>query len=256
MTAASGAPRLVRQVGVVVPARDEEAALPSCLAALAAAAAHARDGAGVGVDVVVVLDRCVDDSAAVVARWPAVVAVEVDAGNVGRARAAGFDRLTRGGAPPDLWLATTDADSVVPRDWLSVQVEHARAGADLVLGTVDVVDWSPHPREVEERWRAAYDVADGHPHVHGANVGFSAAAYRDVGGFAHLDRDEDVALAAALAHRRVVRTGAIPVLTSARAHARARGGFADHLRSLRGLGGVVASAQASQGNGSTKVALT
>ena len=59
-----------------------------------------------------------------------------------------------------------------------------------------------------------------------------ADAYVGVGGFPSLDRDEDVALVAALAHRRVVRTGAIPVVTSARLRSRTGGGFADHLASL------------------------
>src|SRR5690606_39684918 len=40
---------------------------------------------------------------------------------------------------------------------------------------------------------------DGHPHVHGANLGVSAAAYRAVGGFPPLAAHEDQALVAALA---------------------------------------------------------
>ena len=127
-------------------------------------------------------------------------------------------------APGRLWLATTDADSRVPPHWLSRQLELADDGADLVVGTVEVDDWSAHPPYVEQRWRAGYDQRDGHGHVHGANVGARADAYLEVGGFPSLDRDEDVALVAALAHRRVVRTGTIPVLTSARLRSRAAAG--------------------------------
>jgi hypothetical protein len=63
-------------------------------------------------------------------------------------------------------------------------------------------------------------------------VGLRADAYLEAGGFATLERDEDVALVAALAHRPVVRTGAIPVVTSARTAGRAGGGFADFLAGL------------------------
>ena len=71
-----------------------------------------------------------------------------------------------------------------------------------------------------------------HRHVHGANVGCRADAYVAAGGFLALSSDEDVALAGALAGRRTVRTGAIPVLTSARRVARLHGGFADYLIKL------------------------
>lgn len=224
----------VRAAAVVVPARDEEELLPACLDALAVAVTRARRG-GVPTDVVVVLDRCVDGSAAVVRDRSWARAVEVTAGTVGWARAAGFaDVIARHRHLPRrrLWLATTDADSRVPPDWLVRQVALAERGADVVLGTVEVDDWSDHPEQVETRWRAAYTPRDGHGHVHGANVGLRADAYLEVGGFANLQRDEDVALVAALAHRPVVRTGAIPVLTSARRRGRAGGGFADHLADL------------------------
>ena len=102
----------------------------------------------------------------------------------------------------------------------------------MVLGTVDVDDWSPHPAHIQRRWRAFYRPSAGHGHVHGANVGLRADAYLDAGGFASLDRDEDVTLVALLAHRRVARTASIPVLTSARRSGRASGGFADHIAGL------------------------
>jgi hypothetical protein len=223
---------VIERVGVVVPARDEEALLPGCLDALALAVTEV----GVPVDVVVVLDRCTDASAAVVARRPWVRAVAVDAGNVGRARSVGCAAVLRGHAPGGLdrlWLASTDADSRVPASWLTTQLRLAADGTDVVLGTVDVDDWGDHPAHVQRRWRSTYVAADGHPHVHGANVGCRADAYSGAGGFLALSSDEDVALAGALASagRRVVRTGAIPVLTSARRVARA-GGFAGFLAQL------------------------
>ena len=221
-------------VGVVVPARDESELLPLALVALADAVTAARRR-GVQVDLVVVADSCADDTAAV-ARAHGVRVLEVELGAVGPARAIGLrDILDRHPLVPRdrLWLATTDADSRVPKHWIVAQVDLAASGADLVLGTVEVDDWTGHPPYVEAAWRAGYDHRDGHGHVHGANVGARADAYEAVGGFPALELDEDVALVAALAHRRVVRTGAIPVLTSARATARAQGGFAEFLGGLR-----------------------
>jgi hypothetical protein len=227
---------VIERVGVVVPARDEEVLLPGCLDALEAAVAPVR-AAGVEVAVVVVLDRCTDGSAAVVTARPWVRGVAVDAGNVGLARSVGCAEVLRRVEPAGLsrtWLASTDADSRVPAHWLTTQLELAARGADVVLGTVDVDDWSDHPTHVRHAYQAAYDASDGHRHVHGANVGCRADAYLAAGGFLALSSDEDVALISALAgaDRVVVRTAAIPVLTSARRVGRASGGFAQHLAQL------------------------
>ncbi len=243
----------VTGVAVVVPARDEEELLPGCLDALRTAAERVEHD-GVPVEVLVVLDRCHDASADVVAARPWARAMAVVAGNVGAARAAGFADVLAGHPPSalgTLWLATTDADSRVPADWLARQVALAGSGADLVLGTVEVDDWTQHPPQVASQWRAAYRPEDGHPHVHGANAGLRAEAYVQVGGFAALDHGEDVALVAALAHRRVVRTGGIPVVTSARCDARAPRGFGEHLAGLGAparVSGPAASARGRPGS--------
>jgi glycosyltransferase involved in cell wall biosynthesis len=220
-------------VGVVVPAHNEEELLPKALTALAVATLAARRR-GLAVAVLVVADDC-HDATVEVAQAHGVDVLEVRERAVGRARAAGFAVLVErlGQLPPDrLWLASTDADSQVPPQWITHQVDLADAGADLVLGTVDVDDWSGHAEHVELTWRAGYDRRDGHRHVHGANVGARADASLAVGGFDGLDTGEDVALATALRHRRVVRSGAVPVLTSARVRPRAPGGFGDHLLAL------------------------
>jgi glycosyltransferase involved in cell wall biosynthesis len=222
-------------VGVVVPAHDEARLLPACLAAIGTAATRARSHHDLAVDVVVVLDRCTDASADVVRGHPWARGVEVVAGNVGTARSVGCRAVLERHRPAPastLWLATTDADSRVPPDWLLRHLQLAAAGAEVVLGTVDVDDWSGHPPHVPSGWRQAYSPGDGHRHVHGANLGIRADVYLAVGGFGAHHRDEDVALAAAAAHRRVARTAAIPVLTSSRGRGRAAGGFADHLASL------------------------
>lgn len=230
--------RPVRAVGVVVPAHDEQDLIPACLASLRRAAAHPALR-GVPVHLVPVLDACSDDTG-----LHAPQAVEVSAGNVGVARAAGFTEVLRreaGRPAAELWLATTDADSVVPPDWLAEQLALARAGVDVVAGTVQVRDWSEQPAEVRRRFRQTYGTpAAGHLHVHGANLGLSAAAYLDAGGVPPLALAEDQALVDVLRTRarRLVSTGRIPVVTSARRESRTTGGFADHLRSLDDPGGT------------------
>ena len=222
----------VRAVGVVVPAHDEQALLPACLASLRVAATHPALF-GVEVHVVPVLDACTDDSGLL-----APGAVEVQARNVGVARAAGFSEVLRreGGRPPgELWLATTDADSVVPADWLAEQLALADRGVDVVAGTVTVQDWSQQPGVVRERFARTYgSPGEGHLHVHGANLGLSAAAYLEAGGVPPLALAEDQALVDVLRvrARSLVATGRIPVITSARRESRTAGGFADHLRAL------------------------
>lgn len=223
----------MRAVGVVVPAHDERALLPGCLAALRVAARHPAL-AGIEVHVVPVLDDCSDDTGEV-----APGALEVRAGNVGIARAAGFAEVLarEAGRPPgQLWLATTDADSTVPPDWLAEQLRLAAAGVEVVAGTVRVADWSEQPAAVRRTFGTTYGrPGAGHTHVHGANLGLSAAAYLDAGGLPPLALAEDAALMGALRARarQVVSTGRIPVVTSARRESRTAGGFADHLRGLR-----------------------
>jgi glycosyltransferase involved in cell wall biosynthesis len=222
---------MIERVGVVVPAHNEESLLPACLAAIRAATLALE----IPVCVVVVLDDCDDGTHAVVSDHPWVSVVHVQAGNVGIARAAGAAAVLQwaGATPHDrVWLATTDADSLVPPDWLSGQRELANLDWEVVVGTVAVVDWSEHDVDVAPRWSAQYLPVEDHLHIHGANFGCSAAAYLDAGGWAPLAIDEDVALLEALAHRRVIRTAMLPVITSARRDPRAVGGFGDTIRAL------------------------
>jgi glycosyltransferase involved in cell wall biosynthesis len=224
---------VIERVGVVIPAHNEESLLPACLAALRSAVIRVD----VPVHVVVVLDRCDDRSRSIVEGTPWAHVVEVDAGNVGIARAGGTRSVLRwaGGIPAEnVWLSTTDADSLVPTDWLVRQCGLANLGWEVVLGTVDVADWSEHEVDVAPRWAASYQPVEDHHHVHGANFGCSAAAYLDAGGWAPLAIDEDVAMVEALSHRRVVRSALFPVVTSARRDPRAAGGFGDTLRALAG----------------------
>ena len=111
----------MREIVVVVPAHNERERLPACLASVAAAARQAT----VPVTVVVVLDACTDRPEDAIAR--PVRALSVSGRNVGAARAAGFAAA----APRSdarTWLATTDADSVVPTTWLADPAVHIAPG--------------------------------------------------------------------------------------------------------------------------------
>jgi hypothetical protein len=227
----------VDHVVVAVPARDEEELLGRCLDGVAAAVTHLRElRPGTGTTVVVALDRCVDGSARAATR-PGVEAVGVDLGAVGPARRAavevGLARAAASGVPPrHTWLAGTDADCVVPEDWLVQQLALAEAGADLVVGTVvpdDVVDPG-----VLRAWRARHELHEGHRHVHGANLGVRADAYLAVGGFPPLPVHEDVGLVEAVraTGRPWVATDRARVRTSARTTSRVDGGFATYLAEL------------------------
>lgn len=213
-------------IGVLVPAHDEEAVLGDCLQSiLAAARCPALGGEAVGI--VVALDHCSDRSADI-CRALGVRTVAIEARCVGRARAAAAQVLLQAGAR---WLASTDADSQVPADWLSGQLA---CQADAFCGTVRVADWLDFAPSVRAAFHAGEHHVDGHPHVHGANFGVSAAAYRAVGGFASLAAHEDRALLEALDRRgfTVARCAQPAVVTSARRDARARHGFGDYLLAL------------------------
>ena len=185
----------------------------------------------------VVADACTDATAAVAAEGGAEV-IEIRARNVGAARAAGMAgllRRTAGTDPAAVWLATTDADTVVPPGWLRRQLGYAGQGWDMVLGTVTVTDWAEHPPHRPAVFAAMYGFGAGpHPHVHGANLGIRASAYLAAGGFRPLRTAEDHALMAAATEAgcQVLQASDVTVETSARRRARAPRGFSHVLRAL------------------------
>ena len=226
---------LTRAIAVAVPAHDEQQLLPVCLSSLRVAAAQP----GVPpVTIVVVADRCTDRTAAVALAAGCTV-LEVDLRSAGASRRCGLDAAVAAAQVPaeQLWLATTDADSQVPREWFVDQLRWRTEGWDAVAGTVSVADWSAHSPVVAARFADCYAWSGtDHPHVHGANLSLSGTAYAAVGGFPPLALAEDHALVAALEARglRVARSGLRPVVTSARQDPRSAGGFGDLLAALAG----------------------
>ena len=239
--------RTVRAVAVCIPARDEERRLAASLSALGLALAHPGIEA-LTVRIAVVVDGGSDRSADVALRWgrrPAgadqrtlVLERPAGAGNVGAARRAGMSALLAdlGDAGPGVWLASTDADTRVPPEWLDRQL---RAGVDAWAGTVTI--GGDGPPGMQERFAARYGDPRRRP-VHGASLGVVAPAYVSAGGFPAWRSGEDRGL-----WRRLLDLGAIavhdpgcPVVTSARLHGRAPRGFA------RWLAGIHAGAAAAE----------
>lgn len=224
-----------RHTGVVIPARNEEGFLPRCLAAVAAAVKNVEAAGPVRVSVAVVLDSCTDGSAEAAAQAGTGLGLELHlletaAGNVGAARALGVDAMLRLGAG---WIANTDADTVVPGNWLLMQHQLAEAGYGLILGTV-VPDAADLTAEHLSIWHSRHELSEGHPHVHGANLGFSAAAYTAAGGFTARAAHEDVQLAERIkaAGTAWIATDWIRAVTSGRRDGRTPEGFSGFLRQL------------------------
>lgn len=214
-------------LGILIPAHNEQSDIEDCVVATLLAAKNERLD-GEAVVVLVVADSCTDRTSFLATASGAEV-LAVEARNVGRARAVGAETLLARGAR---WLAFTDADTRVAPDWLADQLS---LGADAVCGTVAVEDWERHGENAEAlrlHFAQTYFDRDDHRHVHGANLGVSAQAYRLVGGFQALACSEDQALIEALkAVGANIAWSAKPrVVTSARLQARAVGGFADALK--------------------------
>jgi len=228
-------------VGVVVPVHNEQELLGSALASLVDAfdRLNRRE---LSLRAVVVLDACRDASEEIAGQWQVALArrrnpleatvVTCSAKNVGLARTVGCAELLAqwsGVNPSRIWLAMTDADSRVPRDWLAAQVNQHEAGVDHWSGRVSVDDWTGRQEETRSRWQNKYE-NENQP-IHGASLGFNAAAYLAAGGFEPLETGEDRAL-----HRVLVAQGSrshydtvVRVVTSARRRARAPLGFAHAL---------------------------
>ncbi|WP_277184759.1 glycosyltransferase family 2 protein [Caballeronia sp. BR00000012568055] len=206
-------------LAIVIPAHNEADHIAACVTAARRAADH-HQLLGEDARVIVVLDSC-SDATGETARAHGADVTSIDARNVGMARAHGAERALALGAR---WLAFTDADSTVADDWLARQLDCC---ADAVCGVIGVRDWSPHTGAVREHFGRMYTDADGHRHIHGANLGVSASAYLRAGGFPPLATSEDVALVDALVRSgaRIEWSAGPRVVTSARTDFRAQKGF-------------------------------
>lgn len=219
-------------LAVVIPAHNEEELIGVCLDAIRSAVAAARDRVR-HVSVHVAADGCSDGTARIAVAAGAEVILPAERG-VGAARAAGVTAAlaTHADVPlRRLWIAHTDADSVVPVHWLVHQLDLASTGADVVVGTV-----RPDFRDLSEQqataWWATHVPGTANGHVHGANLGTRASALVAAGGFEPVLEHEDVLLVAEARTRgsRLVASDEAWVQTSGRAVGRTAGGYAGYLR--------------------------
>lgn len=233
-----------------IPARDEELLIEGSVRSVLASADALVDPASVRV--VVACDSCSDTTVDVVRSLhredDRIDLVEGRWHSAGAARSAAIRRALDGVLAPraDVWVATTDADTVVPIDWLMGHARCWASGDHAVAGVVDLID---HTEAMGAVFGRHYVLGhDSHGHVHGANLGVRADAYLHVGGVPALALAEDHELWQALRHAGFTcrSSVAIRVATSARLTGRAPGGFADTLRRLNG-GELVAAGGSDRG---------
>lgn len=223
----------VRHILVVIPARNEAETLRACVESVERAR-HAI-GSLVRTHAVLVLDDCTDGSAAIAAEFDDTEVLPVRFANVGRSRARGvaYGLARIDDDPISVWIATTDADSIVADGWLREHVNASRAGADALVGSVvPLLDDLDETRRTA--WLASHSPGSTLGHVHGANLGVRADAYLAVGGFTARAQDEDVSLVRRLRQARahIIHSEREPVTTSSRLSGRVEGGYAQYLTDL------------------------
>lgn len=229
---------------VVVPARDEEARIGACLAALALQP-EARAGR---LGVVVVLDGCRDGTAEVVAAaaqsGQRIVTTAGPCSGPGPARRHGMAVARDLACGGTRLLFSTDADTRVAPDWVGVQRAAVRDHDAQAIGGRILLDQdeaalladgvvAARAAAAVSRLAAVRAHAPGaeHHHFSGGSLSLTLTAYDDVGGIPDVPTLEDEAL------ERALRAAGIPihyldtvrVTTSARTDGRARMGLADAL---------------------------
>jgi glycosyltransferase involved in cell wall biosynthesis len=236
----------IGHVIVAVPARDEADSIVECLRSIDRAAAECAPTA---VTVVVGADSCTDGTARIARRFrPRSVTSSVLEGSwssaAGARRAAVVAARPPASAASTVWVANTDADCVVPHDWLATHLELARHGC-LAVGGIVALDPDLTPPEVLHHFGRTYVTAgDRHAHLHAANLGIRLDVYDAVGGWhpgVSLGEEHELAERLTAAGVEVLRTTATCVVTSHRRVGRAADGFASFLRLLGSTRGDTAA---------------
>lgn len=250
---------------VVIPARNEAESLPRCLEALRLQRdLHGAPLPWTRYEVLLLLNNCTDGSATVCGEWhrehPELQLQVLERSlpkaeaHVGTARRLLMDtawcRLR--GAASEGAILSTDADSVVPPDWIAANLQALQLGADVVGGSVQLLpeELRKLPCAVQHRYRqdrryaaliaeleALSDPQPGDPmprHLDhfGSSLACSTTAYAAAGGLPAVSPLEDEAFV-----DRVRRAGLclrhdprVRVFTSARMEGRATTGLAGLLR--------------------------
>lgn len=236
--------REIEQVLVVVPAHEEQERIGGLLASVHASASRlVRAFPGLPVRIVVAADGCTDATVER-ARVGGAEVVQLQRSGVGATRAAGIAHALASSiaATERIWIANTDADTLVPREWLLAHVEHARHH-DALLGTVRPNSAELAP-EAYRRWQRTRAREESVGSIHGANLGVRASAYLAAGGFGDDVLHEDVLLVARLraTSARIGASSRGEVVTSARRDNRVDGGYGRYLHTQFAQEAATASA--------------
>ncbi|RZF55862.1 glycosyltransferase [Acinetobacter halotolerans] len=213
------------KIGIVIPAHNEEQYLPTCLQSVQRAIQELRD---YHVEVLVVLDSCMDQSRSIVQEYQ-VNWIECNYACVGKARDLGIRYLITQGVT---WIACTDADSHVNPDWLVCQMQHQPT--DAICGIVMLDDFSHLSMLKKQRYLSHYQDQMNHQHIHGANLSFTVDAYIQAGGFEPTPCHEDVLLIQKFIKQycHITWSNLVRVTTSSRLIARAPQGLSHFLNEL------------------------
>jgi glycosyltransferase involved in cell wall biosynthesis len=218
---------------IVIPARDEEARIAACLASLA----------GQGADAMVVANNTSDTTVERAMRaGAAVIDAVIPTGGVGAARRLGVT-VGRRWMDRTRAILTTDADCLLPPDWVAGNLALLDGGAAVVCGEI-----RPIPEEhaalpaallrraaLEDRFldlKAMLTVRltgrASHDNTPGASLAFAPAAYDAADGFDPIPADEDRTIVERIraAGLPVAQSRDVYILASCRLEGRAPGGMA------------------------------
>jgi hypothetical protein len=249
---------------IAIPVRDEEERLPACLRALAQQ--HNQLGRPIPpalVRIVVFANNCTDQSASLARKVGGGLSLDIRvvearlppaAAHAGAARRAAMDiaeAWLEEQGERDCVILTTDADSQVAPNWIAENLAAFEAGAEAVLGRIDLDGEGKFLPEALHRRGELEDAYEGlltelswlldplehnpwphHATISCASLGISRTAYCRVGRLPRVPLGEDKALIALLSRQdaRIRYCPTIHVITSGRTNGRAPGGVADTLR--------------------------
>ena len=244
---------MAETVVVAIPARDEADRIGPCLAAL-------NGQSRLPDAVVLMLNNCTDATEAIARGLTPemryrlhVVSRELPAfqANAGHARRLAMEMAAEL-AGPDGVLVTTDADSIVPADWVSGNLRALHRGVDVVCGraVIDPAEAAMIPAHLHAddalecrlialldslAWSLDPELHDPplrHTEASGASIAVRMDAYRRAGGIPDIRSGEDRAFVRKLwmMDARVRHDPAIQVSVSGRIVGRAEGGMADAIR--------------------------
>lgn len=238
---------------VAIPVRDEAARIEPCLIALNMQTCPPDM-------VVLMLNNCSDETETIAHGMIPHLSFPLDVitkdlpphqADAGHARGLAMAAAAWHAGPSGV-LLTTDADSIVPQDWVGSNRDALHQGADIVCGRaiIDPVEAVMIPEHLhaddalerhlvglldEMAWMLdpePHDPPPRHTEASGASLAVTIQAFRRVGGTPAIASGEDRALVRALwmMDAKVRHDAAISVIVSGRIEGRAPGGMADAIR--------------------------